>query len=84
MDNETASTNLWQSKPWWCQPWTIILTGVLLVTISWLVLHSLWLTLPLSVLIVVWWTYFLVLVPQMLREMAKTSPPKQGWSKIQP
>jgi hypothetical protein len=21
--------NLWQSKPWWCQPWTIILTGIL-------------------------------------------------------
>jgi hypothetical protein len=75
MDNETATTDLWQSKPWWCQPWTIILTGILLVAGSWLVLHSLWLTLPLSALIVVWWTYFLILVPRMLQEMVTIPPP---------
>lgn len=72
MDKE-VSGDLWQSKPWWCQPWTIILTGVLLVMGSWLVFHRLWLTLPLSFLIGVWWLYFLVLVPKMLREMAATA-----------
>jgi hypothetical protein len=73
MNNETATVDLWQSKPWWCQPWTIILTGILLVAVSWLVLHSLWLTIPLGVLIVVWWTYFLILVPRMLREQQSNS-----------
>jgi hypothetical protein len=73
MNKETATVDLWQSKPWWCQPWTIILTGILLVAVSWLVLHSLWLTIPLGVLIVVWWTYFLILVPRMLREQQSDS-----------
>ncbi len=76
MNSEIASVDLWQSKPWWCQPWTIILTGILIVLGSWMVLHSLWLTISLSILIVVWWTYFLILVPRMLREMAKDSPPE--------
>jgi hypothetical protein len=74
MNNEIAPIDMWQSKPWWCQPWTIILTGVLLVTGSWLVLHSLWLTIPLGILIVVWWTYFLILVPRMLRQMVASTP----------
>jgi hypothetical protein len=68
--NETVSPDLWQSKPWWCQPWTIILTGVLIVSGSWLTLHILWITLPLTVLIGVWWLYFLVLVPRMLQKIS--------------
>jgi hypothetical protein len=75
MNNETTSVDLWQSKPWWCQPWTIILTGILIVVGSWLVLHSLWLTMPLGVLIVVWWTYFLILVPRMLQELVADQEP---------
>jgi hypothetical protein len=70
IDNKNISPDLWQSKPWWCQPWTIILTGVLIVSGSWLALHILWITLPTAVLIGVWWLYFLVLVPRMLRQMA--------------
>jgi hypothetical protein len=69
-NNETISADLWQSKPWWCQPWTILLTGVLLITGSWLLLHSLWLTIPVAGLIGVWWLYFLILVPRMLQQMA--------------
>ncbi len=69
-NNETIPPDLWQSKPWWCQPWTIILTGVLIVSSSWLTLHILWITLPLAVLIGVWWLYFLVLVPRMLQKMS--------------
>jgi hypothetical protein len=69
-NNETVSPDLWQSKPWWCQPWTIILTGVLIVSGSWLTLHILWITLPLAVLIGVWWLYFLVLVPRMLQKIS--------------
>jgi hypothetical protein len=58
--------DLWQSKPWWCQPWTIILTGVIIVAGSWLSFHTLWLTLPVAILIMLWWTYFLIIVPRIL------------------
>jgi hypothetical protein len=67
------SDNLWQSKPWWCQPWTIVLTGVMAIAGSWLLWHSIWLTLPLTFLIVLWWLYFLVLVPRAIAEMAQTN-----------
>jgi hypothetical protein len=69
-NDQILSPDMWQSKPWWCQPWTIILTGVLIVFSSWLVLHILWITVPLAVLIGAWWLYFLVLVPRMLRQLA--------------
>jgi membrane protein YdbS with pleckstrin-like domain len=69
--NNEISPDMWQSKPWWCQPWTIILTGVLIIAGSWLVLHTWWITIPLGILIGVWWLYFLVIVPQMLRQMAE-------------
>jgi hypothetical protein len=69
MTEELVSPNMWQSKPWWCQPWTIILTGVMIITGSWLIFHTLWLTAPVAALIVLWWTYFLIIVPRLLMEM---------------
>jgi membrane protein YdbS with pleckstrin-like domain len=69
MAEQPDKFDLWQSKPWWCQPWTIILTGIVIITGSWLVLKNLWITLPLAIAIIVWWMYFLVIVPRLLREM---------------
>jgi hypothetical protein len=67
MTESTSETyDLWKSKPWWCQPWTIILTGVIIIAGSWLVFHKIWLSLIVAIPIVVWWTYFLVLVPRLL------------------
>jgi hypothetical protein len=61
-----SNSNLWESKPWWCQPWTIILTGIIIVAGSWFLVHTIWLTVPIAILIVVWWTYFLIIVPRIL------------------
>ncbi|MGL5034088.1 MAG: DUF6737 family protein [Microcystaceae cyanobacterium] len=61
-------TNLWQSKPWWCQPWTIVLTGLTAIALSWFIFHRLWLTIPLGLLIGVWWTYFLILLPRLIEK----------------
>lgn len=69
MNSQTASDHLWKSKPWWCQPWTIILTGVLIVAGSWLLFNSLWLTIPVALVMVAWWTYFLVIVPRLILKM---------------
>lgn len=55
--------SMWQVKPWWCQPWSIVLTGLAIPTGSWLLLHRLWITLPVAGVIVVWWVLFLGLVP---------------------
>jgi len=56
--------SIWVHKPWWCQPWTIVLTGLAVVSGSWLVLQRWWITAPLSLAVVLWWLVFLVLVPR--------------------
>ena len=61
-------TSLWVLKPWWCQPWTIVLTGLVAVAGSWLVLQRWWITAPLALAVVLWWAVFLVLVPEAYRQ----------------
>ena len=62
--NTTKSTNIWDYKPAWCQPWSIILTGLTIIIGSWLVLHRVWLTVAIALPIVAWWVYFLIVYPQ--------------------
>ena len=65
--NSAEQPAFWSLKPWWCQPWSILATGAGISGISWLVLHRLWITLPLSAVILGWWWLFLVLVPAAYR-----------------
>ena len=60
----------WSLKPWWCQPWSIVSTGVLGVGGSWALLHRLWISLPLAMGVLAWWLLFLVLVPAAYRSAA--------------
>jgi len=60
----TSSDSLWALKPWWCQPWTILLTGVLGICASWLLWHRWWLTGPAAAAVLLWWWLFLVLAPR--------------------
>jgi len=53
----------WSLKPWWCQPWSILSTGVLVIAGSWLLLHRWWISAPVAVAVLAWWGLFLVLVP---------------------
>jgi hypothetical protein len=55
--------SVWDTKPAWCQPWTIALTGVIGISASWLLLHSIVLTAVVSVLVSAWWFLFLYSYP---------------------
>jgi hypothetical protein len=46
--NPGESASFWQLKPWWCQPWSILLTGVVAVLGSLLLLQRWWISAPLS------------------------------------
>ncbi|ELS05484.1 hypothetical protein Xen7305DRAFT_00052300 [Xenococcus sp. PCC 7305] len=70
---ESNEFNLWNFKPWWCQPWSIILTGVVIIAASWLVLKILWLTILVAIPILLWWFYFLVKYPQLAKEAYSSS-----------
>jgi hypothetical protein len=68
-------TSAWQLKPWWCQPWSIVLTGVAIVGGSWLLLHRLWLTGLVAVPIGVWMGFFLLVWPRLMREAGYLDAP---------
>ena len=60
--------NPWEYKPWWCQPWSILLTGVIVIGSTWQLSQRLWLTMVVSLPILLWWYYFLLIWPQAIRE----------------
>ena len=63
----------WSHKPWWCQPWSILLTGTIgigLDAFAWRQLSApLWLVLPVLLAILAWWFLFLVLVPAAAQQV---------------
>jgi len=77
LESNTQSTNIWEHKPGWCQPWSIILTGLVIITLCWLLLHLVWLTIAISLPIIAWWIYFLILYPQAFAEYIKSQQAKE-------
>ena len=63
-----SAPSLWALKPWWCQPWSILLTGVVAVGGSWWWLRVWWISLPLAAAVLLWWWLFLVVVPAAYRD----------------
>jgi hypothetical protein len=59
--------NPWNYKPWWCQPWSILLTGAVIIAGSWVLAKTPWITLLVTTPILVWWFYFLWLWPRLFR-----------------
>ena len=72
LESKATSTSVWDYKPGWCQPWSIILTGVTIVGGSWLILHNTWISLAVSLPIVAWWVYFLIIYPKAFAEYIAT------------
>jgi hypothetical protein len=70
--------SIWSHKPWWCQPWSIVLTGVVLVTFSWLLFGRWWVSLVVSTGVLLWWGLFLVLVPAAWHQEALASQGEGG------
>jgi hypothetical protein len=65
--------SVWALKPFWCQPWTILLTGFLGPSVVWLISGKsvVWTTFA-SVPILAWWYLFLVLYPAEYAEYRKS------------
>jgi hypothetical protein len=61
--------SIWSLKPWWCQPWSILLTGLTLIGGSWFVFGNIWLSICTALPLSAWMGYFLILYPRLMQEM---------------
>jgi hypothetical protein len=57
---------VWDYKPWWCQPWSILLTGITIIFGSWLVFKIIWLTVLISIPILSWMGFFILVYPRLV------------------
>tara|TARA_Y100001968_G_scaffold327265_1_gene371944 strand:- start:4376 stop:4594 length:219 start_codon:yes stop_codon:yes gene_type:complete len=57
--------NFWDSKPNWCQPWSIISFGVLVLISSWKIFNNIIISSILGLFIFIWWIVFLIFAPNL-------------------
>ena len=74
------SDNVWTHKPWWCQPWSILLTGAALIGGSWGLVHMVWLTTIVALPVLTWMGFFLLVYPRLMMQsgaLADAVPPQR-------
>jgi hypothetical protein len=64
--SEQKPISPWNYKPWWCQPWSIVLTGVTLISGSWLIFKIIWLTILVAIPLLIWMGFFLLIWPKLM------------------
>jgi hypothetical protein len=65
---EHSQASVWSYKPWWCQPWSILLTGVSILLGSWWLFHRYWLTGIVALPVLAWMGFFLLVYPRLVAE----------------
>ena len=61
--DKNLKKSFWDEKPYWCQPWSIIIFGVLVLILSWKLFNNIIISSALGFFIFVWWILFLILLP---------------------
>lgn len=73
-ESPSQPVSVWQLKPWWCQPWSILLTGCGAIAGSWLLFHRIWITGLVAVPLTVWMVYFVGIYPRLFAQHYGKSP----------
>jgi hypothetical protein len=63
--NPSPQPSVWHYKPWWCQPWSIVLTAIVLISTSWLLFHLIWITLLVAIPVLAWMIFFVGIYPRL-------------------
>jgi len=63
--NPEKPDTVWNHKPWWCQPWSILLTGTGIISSSWLLFKLIWVSVLVAIPILAWMGFFLILFPRL-------------------
>ncbi len=61
--SDSKNEDFWEVKPFWCQPWSIILSGMMIVALSFLWPHKIWFSALIFSIVLAWWYLFLIVVP---------------------
>ena len=69
----SGEVSMWSSKPPWCQPWTIVLTGASVVAAPTAVLHLKWLSALVALPIFAWWYVFLIIAPKQYSDYVESA-----------
>jgi len=80
--SESKPLNPWNYKPWWCQPWSIVLTGTTIIGGSWLLWRIFWLTIIVAIPILIWMGFFLLIWPQLMIRSGLLVPDENQSTKI--
>ncbi|XZN90717.1 MAG: DUF6737 family protein [Microcoleus sp.] len=64
--SEPKKFSAWDFKPWWCQPWSILLTGISLISGSWFLLKTVWITVIVAIPLLAWMGFFLLVWPRLM------------------
>ena len=64
-----SKKSFWDSKPYWCQPWSIISFGVLVLIFSCKLFNNILFTSIIGIFVFVWWILFLILAPNSYQVM---------------
>ena len=56
--------DFWEETPLWCQPWSIILTGIIIFIITYFLFDIIILQIFISICILAWWYIFLFIAPK--------------------
>ena len=70
-----SKKSFWDSKPYWCQPWSIISFGVLVLIFSWKLFNNILITSTIGIFVFVWWILFLILAPNSYQVMNDKEQP---------
>ena len=69
--DSNSKKKFWESKPYWCQPWSIITCGVCVIIFSWMIFNNLIITSILAFIIIIWWILFLIIAPISYEEITE-------------
>ena len=67
--DKNSKKSFWDSKPYWCQPWSIISFGVLVLIFSWKLFNNILFSSIIGIFVFVWWILFLILAPNSYQVM---------------
>ena len=63
-----SKNDIWNLKPFWCQPWSIISFGILVLIFSWTLFNNIIISSIFLFLVLSWWILFLIIAPKLYKE----------------